>query len=244
MSKDSYDDLLGRVRTHCQETAQDARPGSAWALRIGDYVSWYIPARKTCLILKPEKYEQEPTLAFAPASEQQIRHTEQQLGFPLPQLLRHLYAEIANGGFGPGYGIIGVEDGYPGVNSRLGGIAHRYEWEVDFADARIQHARGGWLAMTPRQRQAFWDDGIGSQELFEAKLLADMEPQPEREVTWYSPWPQLLLPLCDHGCGIITYLYADTEQVVQGIHSFDQVVAASLEEWLELWLAGEELQLM
>jgi hypothetical protein len=244
MNQDIYDDLIARIRIHCQETAQDARPGSGWARRTKDYVSWYVPERKTSLVLKPEGDGQEPTLAFPKASEQQMRDTEQQLGFPLPRLLRHLYAQIANGGFGPGFGIIGVENGYLGVDHSLGSIAHRYQWEIDFADACIQHARGGWRSMTPRQRQAFWDDGIGSKELFEAGELAGMEIQPEREVTWYSPWPERLLPLCEHGCNITTYLFADSEQVVQGMHGPDLVVAASLEEWLERWLAGEELQLM
>lgn len=36
---------------------------------------------------------------FPPATEEQIQETEQQLGFPLPLLLRLLHTEIANGGF-------------------------------------------------------------------------------------------------------------------------------------------------
>jgi hypothetical protein len=35
---------------------------------------------------------------------------ESALGFALPPLLRELYTSIANGGFGPGYGLIGVGD--------------------------------------------------------------------------------------------------------------------------------------
>lgn len=31
----------------------------------------------------------------------------------LPALLKRLLLEVANGGFGPGYGLIGVGDGYP-----------------------------------------------------------------------------------------------------------------------------------
>src|SRR5436305_14391050 len=42
--------------------------------------------------------------AFLPASEEQLSITEKLLGFTLPQLLRALYAEVANGGFGPGEG--------------------------------------------------------------------------------------------------------------------------------------------
>ena len=38
---------------------------------------------------------------------------EQELGFTLPPLLKRIYAEIGNGGFGPGYGLIGLTKGVP-----------------------------------------------------------------------------------------------------------------------------------
>ncbi len=33
------------------------------------------------------------------------------MGLQLPSLLRRMYTDIANGGFGPGYGFIGVDGG-------------------------------------------------------------------------------------------------------------------------------------
>jgi hypothetical protein len=48
----------------------------------------------------------------APASPIQIKFTEQHLHFPLPPSLRRYYGEVANGGFGLAYGIIGVCGGY------------------------------------------------------------------------------------------------------------------------------------
>jgi SMI1/KNR4 family protein SUKH-1 len=39
-----------------------------------------------------------PYLRFPPATEEQLRATEERLGFPLPPDLRRLYAEVANGG--------------------------------------------------------------------------------------------------------------------------------------------------
>ncbi len=44
------------------------------------------------------------------ATEEQVARAEARLGFPLPRLLRRLYREVANGGFGPGYGLLGIED--------------------------------------------------------------------------------------------------------------------------------------
>ena len=52
-----------------------------------------------------------PTLA-APATAKAIARAEAELGFKLPELLARIYREIANGGFGPGYGIIGLTGGY------------------------------------------------------------------------------------------------------------------------------------
>ena len=44
---------------------------------------------------------------FLPAADEQIRATEQALGFSLPPFLRTLYTNVANGGFGP-TGITGA----------------------------------------------------------------------------------------------------------------------------------------
>jgi hypothetical protein len=38
---------------------------------------------------------------------------EARLGFALPPLLKRIYQEIGNGGFGPGYGLIGLSGGVP-----------------------------------------------------------------------------------------------------------------------------------
>ena len=44
----------------------------------------------------------------APLPETVIAGVEESLGFRLQPLLRRVYGEIANGGFGPGYGILGL----------------------------------------------------------------------------------------------------------------------------------------
>jgi hypothetical protein len=42
---------------------------------------------------------------YAPLTEEQIRSAEQPLGFSLPPLLHAIYTRVADGGFGPGYGL-------------------------------------------------------------------------------------------------------------------------------------------
>ncbi|WP_280908817.1 SMI1/KNR4 family protein [Streptomyces sp. SAI-090] len=58
----------------------------------------------------------EPT---PPATPDAVAEAEQVIGYPLPPLLRRLYLEVANGGFGPRGGVLGVPGG---------------KWRGDWAD--------------------------------------------------------------------------------------------------------------
>jgi ubiquinone/menaquinone biosynthesis C-methylase UbiE len=44
----------------------------------------------------------------APTTLEELDTAEKKLGFPLPHLLREIYSQVANGGFGPGYGLLGL----------------------------------------------------------------------------------------------------------------------------------------
>jgi hypothetical protein len=48
-----------------------------------------------------------PTIA-PPATVAEVDAAEVALGFAIPPLLRRLYTEVGNGGFGPNYGLEGV----------------------------------------------------------------------------------------------------------------------------------------
>jgi len=50
--------------------------------------------------------------ACPPTTKQVVGETEERLRFRLPQTLRQIYLTVANGGFGPGYGVMGVEGGF------------------------------------------------------------------------------------------------------------------------------------
>ncbi|MGW3121536.1 SMI1/KNR4 family protein [Streptomyces sp. NPDC001107] len=54
-----------------------------------------------------------------PASPDAVAEAERVVGYPLPALLRRLYLEVANGGFGPRGGVLGVSGG---------------KWRGDWAD--------------------------------------------------------------------------------------------------------------
>jgi hypothetical protein len=49
--------------------------------------------------------------AYSPTPRAEIEAAEAALGFPFPALIREIWLQIGNGGFGPGYGITGVETG-------------------------------------------------------------------------------------------------------------------------------------
>jgi hypothetical protein len=46
------------------------------------------------------------------------------LGFPLPPFLQRFYVEVANGGFGPGAGLVGVDGGHTDVDGRTIGTLY------------------------------------------------------------------------------------------------------------------------
>ena len=52
-----------------------------------------------------------PPKVFPVALPKNIAEAQRSLGFELPGLLRELYLRVGNGGFGPGYGLLGVEGG-------------------------------------------------------------------------------------------------------------------------------------
>jgi len=61
-------------------------------LRAVDAATWVVPM---------------PTIS-PPAATAEVDAAEAALGFPIPPLLRRLYMEVGNGGFGPSYGLEGV----------------------------------------------------------------------------------------------------------------------------------------
>jgi hypothetical protein len=77
-----------------------------------------------------------------PASLEQVEEAEQKIGYPLPPLLRRLYLEVANGGFGPHWGVVGVVPNRPSgddevitdlwygdePNDPLHGLIMIYDW--------------------------------------------------------------------------------------------------------------------
>src|SRR5688572_7984728 len=54
----------------------------------------------------------EPLPPLRPAPRSAVEEAEALAGAPLPPLLRRLYLEVGNGGFGPGYALLGLRGGH------------------------------------------------------------------------------------------------------------------------------------
>ncbi len=59
-----------------------------------------------------------PIDIFPPSSPEILAQIERRLSFELPALLRSIYLRVGNGGFGPGYGLLGTPGGHTDQEGR------------------------------------------------------------------------------------------------------------------------------
>lgn len=152
---------------------------------------------------------------FPPASEEILQRTETQLGFALPPLLRALYAQVANGGFGPVLGIRGILDGY----GRPGASIY---WNSD--DTVV--------ACYPR--------GSDTRKV----ALSEFDGQWSKYDSMYVPagvWLDKLLSICDMGCVSEMCVAGDEQMFHRGAAESDDYyylarMSITLEEWLWGWV--------
>ena len=69
-----------------------------------------LDANRRRLAELPAKYRHP---GYPPVGAPTVSAAESRLGFSLPPLLRELYLEVGNGGFGPSLGLFGLEGGLP-----------------------------------------------------------------------------------------------------------------------------------
>ena len=87
-----------------------------------------------------------PTIA-PPATPADADAAEALLGFPLPPLVRALYTEIGNGGWGPGYGLLRLLDGDSGDR-------------MDDEDSLVSWARWHRRYSPHRPGEPGWPEGV------------------------------------------------------------------------------------
>ena len=252
MSQNSYDDLIARIHTQCQRVAQDAldpKRRRSWSVGRDRYTRCYVPDRKSFIALSKKHAKLAPRFAFPPATETQLLETEQQLGFRLPPLLCLLYTRIMNGGFGPGYGIIGVLGGFSFTGDGGKNIVQSYRFFSQ--DCQLINLENYEMMTWEQFEQSAYK--VSKMDTIQSRAALSKRTHREWDQTIlyalpYEVWPERLVPLCDWGCAICTCLDAQTERIFQ-LRAIDhgyilRYVAPSLEEWLERWLAGERLQFL
>jgi SMI1 / KNR4 family (SUKH-1) len=174
-------------------------------------------------------HPQRHSFAYPPASEEQLRATETTLGFLLPPVLRALYTEVANGGFGPDGGIQGALGGYGSRSDEPARtIVDDYHWHCQVGYTEVGHH--GPVRLVDLSNVA----GQGKRGSGKEDLLLPHEV-----------WPQGLLSLEDLGCCMRACLDCKTGGVLCVAPSGNDEeyeigpIASSLEEYLERWLREE-----
>jgi hypothetical protein len=158
MVDDNYTALLRSMRDKCQRRNwYGSDLGSPATLRgyLGENgrgtFFWYDRDGKKYPIRRDTDISLLPVLRdfeYPPASEEQLLATEETLGFALPPLLRACYAQLANGGFGPGYGLHGANGGFGDMVLDYLAVKRR-ERLVDFADYERRQTSSAENIMLP-----------------------------------------------------------------------------------------------
>ncbi len=177
-----------------------------------------------------EEYEIQPEGALSwlprvpehlppPATEAQLRATEDLLGFPLPPYLRVLYEQVANGGFGPGY---------DGLFCALG-CEEPQSWLLTDVYHHLRGNNPSIDLLSCERRVTEKRDGY-------YKFLADWEiavPQ--------GYWLDGLLPLSHDGCTMYFYLHIPTGNVFYGGEECNalRLMAPSLEGLFGRWMRDD-----
>jgi hypothetical protein len=241
MRDDTYDFLFDCIREHCR--------GNNWFGPDGDippfwgryemsywFGPWdtapsvdthgahfkrmYDPAENASLVVvdrytDPRRHD----FAYPPATERQLRTTEAALGFALPPFLRALYKRVANGGFGPSYGIIGLAGGFP-LEDEMG-VDLVSAYELSTAGKRLVALRD-------------YEGQLSTQGYLAIPSDAHIKG---------------LLRLAYEGCGITYELHAASGKVFWNLGGAGdgtyclELKALSLEAWLNVWLDDPRYQL-
>lgn len=122
--------LCQHIREHCQRQrwyAGDLDNTARWTERGERYETLFGPdGNKQLIDRDPDDHPRKTSFAYPPATAEQIRSTEQALGFALPPVLKAIYSQVANGGFGPGHGLIGAVEGF----CEAGDLVENYQFYV------------------------------------------------------------------------------------------------------------------
>lgn len=153
---------------------------------------------------------------YAPLTEEQLQSAERLLGFALPPLLHAIYTRVADGGFGPGYGLYH--------------LFHR--------GIRVS------IRSSESMVDTYFSDRRRAAQLVDFHLLEKRTADKKLTLMPEDVWPDGFLCLCDWGCTSFSYLDLATGRVFRqdyyvGERNGFEAEAPTLEAWFERWLAEE-----
>ncbi len=157
---------------------------------------------------------------YSPTTLAIVEAAEAKMGFRLPPLLRELYTKVGNGGFGPGYGMFGLEGGYIDqdiINNFQGGTLAEWYFAFRGTDDHIPELKHDFDFET------------------NFSLVLDLEPKPD---TW--AWFDKLVPICNHGCWRLSCIDCSKSTFpvlfYVGYEGELQLASLTFDQWIEDWL--------
>jgi hypothetical protein len=216
------------------------------------YMNWYAPDRQEngvigsfyengMLVSRELTHDPQAGFEFPPATEEQLRQAEKQMGFLHPPFLRVLYLKIANGGFGPRSGLIGVPGGF------CEGIQRDPRYDTMIKESLIRTCGEPFCQRSyPHLFDPHWIDLEEREQVSEHPQLIGLTEQ---------EWPTHFLNLCggDYEEGFYVHAKSGRVYLAGNAYHHERTVsgeeattvlhlqANSLEEWFEQWLNGERV---
>lgn len=228
MSEDAYRALCERIREKCrrQQWYGPEMHDPAW------FGNRYDPTMDHDGRLRARLNDQQKfSFKYAPATEEQLRATEDALGFPLPPVLRSLYAHVAIGGFGFGYGLRGAIGGFDEYGS--GSIAD-YTFTSSSAGETVPWCNQPLRLIDLADYEDRWEEVTGE---CRDKIVRTFR----HLVLPCHLWPERFLPICTWGCGIDSCLDCNRGGVYRVSVTKEEarlisLQAPSLEDMFERWV--------
>lgn len=96
-----------------------------------------------------------PQRNCSPVTEEELIQAETQLGFALPSLLRRIYLEVGNGGFGPGYGLLPLNEIPPNAVHGMESLVAEYQGMKAFSQKDIDE-----YFVEEEEKPALWPERV------------------------------------------------------------------------------------
>jgi SMI1/KNR4 family protein SUKH-1 len=125
----------------------------------------------------------------SPADAATLDRTERELGFPLPPTLRRIYAEVGNGGFGPGSGLLPIERVVADYRELQASVPVGRSWPNRLLPLVYHNPQYECVdAASESLRIVHWDPEGLNERVSEARWQRSFSEAAPNLVAWLSQW--------------------------------------------------------